>query len=1305
MKKLINFLLTLVLFTPTFSFAQQCPTNTSLVQPWTWPAHSNWYFGDGNIHNFNTNVTTNSNAYDSYEGISSVSDDQGNLLFYTNGRNLWDANGNLTSNALLEGNEGGGTGPVGSASQGVITIRHPFSPDDYYVLTTDDALGATLGLNYVIVGKDGQVKSGPTRLGGFRTTEGIAATLHDNGLDVWVTVQSSNIRADIWKTKSNYYTYLLTCDGFSTTPVVSKTQIPGISGDDERGGLAFSPDGSKFVQGHPDFWPHSEREITIYDFNNLTGEITNHIHISPVSSGENPYDITFSPDGQMVYFTSGGTGVVWSIDVSSGVKSTMIASLTNTGFGGGGFSAIEIGPDGQIYTAGGSVTSMSGNNLGTADLGLPTMYIPPVDSVEIQPVGDIMICDLPLDLSTLWYCKGSDAENTSRYENAYSMELSAGQHTLNSINGNFNTSIPGKYRVRFQICDVWDTLTFNVIDCETCGLELKDNVEICLGETLLLDTLFNERSSGGDWSIDSFPPTIRNNDLNPFLDKGVDTIFDASALYTKIGTYKLIYTINDNGIICEDSIYITVNPLLKPDLGDDEFICFGVSIDIDAGDYSSYNWLPNGETTRQINVSTNDEYIVNVVDGNGCSGSDTINITVVDLPNSDVLKDVSYCISNDKHTFDISSFDNGNGPFTYSWIDNSNGSTLTTDFMLDSNVAGYYWVDIIDKHGCIGRDSTLLTLRPNLDPVIIGNPLISICENDSVTLISNYRSSDGYNFNWSTGELTESIVVKTSGNYILNVNDDFKCGDSALIDVIVNPLPIVSNIADSICEGDKITIGDGLVNGYKYLWKDSKETTYDIEIDKAGDYERIVTTDKGCKDSSVYTLVVNDLPIVDLGPDTSICKDSTITFDALVGVSWKWDNNNLSRTLTVNKSNDYDVTVTDINGCIGYDTISLSINELPIVNLGNDTSICVDSVITFDALVGVDWLWSTGELTKNINVNKSNDYDVVVTDINGCVGYDTISLVINQLPIVDLGDDILVCDETPVNLTFNSINGYSYKWNSGETTNSISPIVGGDYQLSVTDINNCVGYDDIYVEFVSNPLLDLGDDITMCEGDVAILESNSQFTTTWSTGSVGDTIMVNQSGSFMSTISNGVCSDTDTVNVTVIAIPISELDKSIEDEFICFDDYQNGINLNAGDNRNDYLWNTGETTSDINVYKEGSYGVTISDDICSISDTVIIKAYCPPSFYIPNAFTPNGDDMNNTFFAKSRNIVGFNILIFDRWGMLIFESDNVLQHWDGTFKGRPVQEDVYVWKVCYSYYDIDGPLVEKNRIGTVTVIR
>ena len=1445
MKKVTIFLLTLLL-TTMFSFAQQCPTNTSLVQPWTWPAHSNWYFGDGNIHNFNTGVTTNSNAYDSYEGISSVSDDQGNLLFYTNGRNLWDADGNLTSNALLEGNEGGGTGPVGSASQGVITIRHPFAPDDYYVLTTDDALGATLGLNYVIVGKDGQVKSGPTRLGGFRTTEGIAATLHDNGLDVWVTVQVSGTR--------DYYTYLLTCSGFESGPVISNVGPPGVVADKERGGIAFSPDGSKFVQGHPDYWPNSGKEVTIYDFDNLTGYITNPIDIASTQTSQNPYDITFSPDGQMVYFTQAGTGTIWSIDVSSGVKATMVASLTNTGLGGGGFSAIEIGPDGQIYTGGGSATSMGGNNLGTADFGLPTMYIPPADSVEIQPVGNIQICDLPLDLSTLWYCKGSDAENTSRYENAYSMELSAGQHTLDDVTGFFNTSSVGQYRVRFQICDIWDTLTFNIEDCETCEVKLKQEAEVCLGETLFLNNLFDEMSYGGYWTIDSLPSSNPDGDNYVLAIQGIDTILFK---LSDAGTYKLSYNINKQGLICKDSIYVTVRELPKPD----------------------------------------------------------------------VLSDASFCPFKGSHTLDVSSFDNGNGPYTYNWINNTNESSMRTLPLHNQGFPGYYWVDITDKYGCVGRDSVLLSISFNLTPVIVGSPLIEICEGDSVTLVSNYIDDNIYYFNWSTGENTESIVVKESGDYDVFVYDRYECEGTATVEVVVNPLPIVSDGNYSICEGDKIILGDNLddnsgqillspINNYYYLWENSGEVTYSLEVGETGDYKRIVTTNKGCVDSSVYSLVVNDLPnvnlgndtsicigedivfdagegfdyewspngsdrtitvdsayvysviitdmnnckdtdsvsllindlpivdlgndtsicigedivfdagsgyvkykwseneieqtilvnspnlysvivtdsngcektddielsldtlpIVDLGNDTSICDGFDITFDAGYGyLKYQWSPNGSDRTITVDSSFQYSVIATDSNGCIGSDSVVLTIDTLPIVNLGNDTSICEDVDITFDAIVGSEWLWSNGVEDKTIKVNSTSVYDVKVTDDLGCVGYDTIVLTIDTLPIfdlgpdtsicsyetielntkiiqathlwstggvsnsivvntpgdysvlvtnsfncsssddivlyvnespnVDIGEDIKVCVGTPVNISSQEFNGYSYDWSSGETTNSINPTVGGDYELKVTSLNGCIGFDTVVVEILSNPVLDLGDDITICDGGVAILESNSQHTTTWSNGSVGDTIMVTDNGSFTAIISNGFCSDTDTILVDVIDYPVSGLDKSIEDQLICFGDDQDGLNLESGGNgRYDYLWSTGETTSDIYVYSGGLYKVTISEEFCSISDSVFIKEYCSPSLYIPNAFTPNDDDKNNTFFAKSRNIIGFNILIFDRWGMLIFESDNVFQHWDGTFKGRPVQEDVYVWKICYSYYNIGGSLVEKNRVGTVTVIR
>ena len=178
------------------------------TKPWMWPAHNNWFTArttfKGTVINFKTGQTINYDGPHGYEGLSAASDDDGNLLFFSNGRKVWDAAGNVTSTGIKEGNEG--VMDNGSASQGMITVRHPLNPYEYYLFTTDDAQsGATVGLNYVKVGTDGNEIQAATRLGNFRTTEGIAATMHANGVDIWIVVQESG--------SVNIHSYLLKCDG------------------------------------------------------------------------------------------------------------------------------------------------------------------------------------------------------------------------------------------------------------------------------------------------------------------------------------------------------------------------------------------------------------------------------------------------------------------------------------------------------------------------------------------------------------------------------------------------------------------------------------------------------------------------------------------------------------------------------------------------------------------------------------------------------------------------------------------------------------------------------------------------------------------------------------------------------------------------------------------------------------------------------------------------------------------------------------------------------------------------------------
>lgn len=269
-------------------FGQEVCSSTSRV-PYEWPSHRNWFIApnlfSGSIVNMQTSAVTAAgdafNPVRSYEAVSAASDDQGNLLFYTNGRSLWKGVGAAvteTYNGLLTGNESGIAN--GSASQGVITLRHPLDPERYWILTTDDALAGTSGLNAFSFDKNGNNLSGPLRLGAFRTSEGISATFHENGVDIWVTVLESGT--------GFFSTFLLKCDGFDTTPV--RSAGPTVSGNRERGGVAFSWDGEYFAQAHPNFWPDGDKIVSIYRFNKATGALFDAKNVS--GAWGSPYDLS-----------------------------------------------------------------------------------------------------------------------------------------------------------------------------------------------------------------------------------------------------------------------------------------------------------------------------------------------------------------------------------------------------------------------------------------------------------------------------------------------------------------------------------------------------------------------------------------------------------------------------------------------------------------------------------------------------------------------------------------------------------------------------------------------------------------------------------------------------------------------------------------------------------------------------------------------------------------------------------------------------------------------------------------------------
>jgi gliding motility-associated-like protein len=152
-------------------------------------------------------------------------------------------------------------------------------------------------------------------------------------------------------------------------------------------------------------------------------------------------------------------------------------------------------------------------------------------------------------------------------------------------------------------------------------------------------------------------------------------------------------------------------------------------------------------------------------------------------------------------------------------------------------------------------------------------------------------------------------------------------------------------------------------------------------------------------------------------------------------------------------------------------------------------------------------------------------------------------------------------------------------------------------------------------------------------------------------------------------------------------------------------DLSQGLILDAGNSGSQYIWNTGASTQTIEVSEAGFYSVSvINTSNCNLTDTIEVTGDLGGAvLYTPNTFTPNGDGRNDVFFAKGTSIVEFHMEIYDRWGALLFTSDDINNCWDGKYKGATVQQDTYVAKIRY-VTDCGGE-VKKAIIRHVNVIR
>ena len=778
----------------------QCASTS--IYPYEWPSHRNWFMAPGNeragvILDMQTLTTTPAGnpatgdnlgqAVSQYEGSATVSDDSGNLLMYSNGRHLWTGTGNnviQTYNGLLEGNENGATGINGSASQGIIAFRHPTAPNDIHIFTTDDAnSGTTVGLNHFVFDLSGNLTSGPTRLGSFRTTEALAATRHSNGIDFWVTAMDVT---------GNFHAYLLTCTGIDI-PNSNLSQAGGINvtanNNFERGGLAFSYDSRKMAQAHGS--GTASQKVSLYDFDNSTGAITNRMDIGDPLNVFGPYDVIFSPNNNRLYVSWQNSNLTY-YDLSSGVQATIQASVSNTGISCGVGAAIQMGASGKLYIASGNqgkgplreiqedintATTFSTVSIPAAQvaLGLPRMFIPPLDQLEIQDPGQLCSTGAAINLSTTWQCAGGDAEGLP--------------HTYTSTKGAITDANTGAYdpkivgvgvdTVIFTLtgtCGLADTLIINVINCACNDAQLlSPTISVCpIDSAFDLTAVFNPQLPG-TWSVTP-PPASSSNPLsgNIFNANGVD-----------VGTYTLSYTLNNPGdpacTPAQRTIEV-VNCCPQVAIAPTAEICVGDSTDLSTlvtsgtGTFQITNG-PGGTATVDANsgmfrsdANVSGTYTItfttNIL---GCTANDAVDVTVNPYPTPIITSDAA-AICNGKSANLIASSAIGSS-FTYRWDDNSTNSTRTV------GAAGTYSVTM--SIGSCSAD-TSITIGSLPSPVATLPVDTVICSLLGETFEAFVVHNAGANavISWSeasAGNDSSAIISRTPTTLVVNVTDITGC--------------------------------------------------------------------------------------------------------------------------------------------------------------------------------------------------------------------------------------------------------------------------------------------------------------------------------------------------------------------------------------------------------------------------------------------------------------------------------------------------------------------------------------------------
>ena len=659
------------------------------------------------------------------------------------------------------------------------------------------------------------------------------------------------------------------------------------------------------------------------------------------------------------------------------------------------------------------------------------------------------------------------------------------------------------------------------------------------------------------------------------------------------------------------------------------------------GGVSPYSYLWNtGDTIATIGNLAPGTYSVTITDASGCTATASGVVQAAGGISAWLTVNHPVC---DQNNGSISANPmGGTPPYTYQWSNGMTGPIIT------GLGPGTYTVTITDANGCVGTKSATLVDQSTLVVTATATPESCAGAQDGTATATASGTNAAVTFAWSNGATGPTITGLAPGTYTVTATDANGCTDTA--SAVVAPGPALTvNVATydvTTCGGNNgwaTAQASGGTPPYTYQWSNGA-TGATVTGLPAGTYTVTATDANGC--SGTATAIINEPPNlgVNVVATPYLCPGQS-NGQALAFVSggtmpyfFLWNTGATTPSISNLGPGTYSVTVTDINGCSGTDTVVIA-NAAPdfVLDVILNPPLCHgDSngsieVTGWGGTPPYTYQWNTGS-TNNVLTNiPAGTYIVTVTESSGCSLVDTIELPEPAPLVAQTSLTPTDCNGQNGSASVTVSGGtppYTYLWNTGATTPTITGLTPGSYSVTVTDGHFCTAFGLVYLPAPNPPQVTIFGESPDCNGaqngfaSAMVTGGAPPLTYLWNTGATTPTIQGLGAGTYSLTVTDALgCSDSASITLTQ---PDTLIIDVVLTPPLCAGDSNGSIQVSGwgGTPPYTYQWNTGSTSPLLTGIPAGIYTVTVTDaNGCALSQNIELPE--PPPLMVQVSTTPS----------------------------------------------------------------------------------